>query len=131
MGNKSAVRRNHIATAEDIISFDFEDSTIDNFNNCSYEDFKYQLEHATEMFGGKISIKNRHYTYMGVLQQIRDLRDSGILPPECIELLENLIKLNFDELIRNTEEETGLIIPNYKKDLYKKIIDISQENFCK
>ena len=131
LGNKSLVRRDRIAIPEDIISFDLEDSSIDLFNNSSYLDFIYELSHSEDAYLGDIRMERKPSTYMGYLQKMKDMRDDGILPPECIELLDNIVNLNFDNLISDTQHETGLIIPEYKKDLFRKLIDINQENFIK
>ena len=129
LGNKCVVKRNGARTAEDIISFDLEDSAIDNFNNCTYEDFKCQLENDTKMFSGFITIDGKRGTYMNFLYKIKKLIESGNLPIECIELFEKLNSLNFDNLLNSVESETGLIIPSNKKDWYKKLIDINQQTF--
>lgn len=131
LGNKSVVRHNRIKTAEDIISFDLEDSGIDIFNDCPYADFKYELENEIELFAGFITIDGRHYTYIDCLNQIKKLRDEGYLPNESIELLKNIINLDFDTLLTSVESETGLIIPGNKKDYYKKLIDLNQETFSR
>ena len=54
------------------------------------------------------------------LNQIKKLRDNGYLPNESIELLQNIINLDFDKLLTKVESETGLIIPGNKKDYYTK-----------
>jgi len=131
LGNKNTLKRYGAKGAEDIISFDLEDSGIDWFNNSTYSDFKREINNAEDMFSGVISIDGRDRTYMDYLNRMRELRDSGKLPPECHELFDNILKLDFDGLLASTERETGLIVPTYKKDILRKLIDVSQETFSR
>lgn len=131
LGNKSVVKKDRKSTAEDIMSFDLEDSCINLFNNASYSEFEDELKHTEDIFSGVITIDGRDRTYIDYLNRMRELRDSENLPPECIELFSNILSLNFENLIANIEKETGLIIPTHKKDILKKLIDISQETLSR
>lgn len=131
LGNKRIIRKNRLSTPEDIISFDLEDSEINLFDNGSYNDFIYKLSQAKDFRTGAISIDSKDKSYIGCLNSIKDLLQEGKFPNECVNLLDNLVNLNFDELLRGLERETGFIVPSNRKDLYKELIDVNQETFCK
>ncbi|MBE5757987.1 MAG: hypothetical protein E7345_03560 [Clostridiales bacterium] len=116
---------------EDIISFDFENTSIDLLKDDDYQRMEDILKYAEDLFFGVITLDKTSKTYMDFLNSIKNMYEKGVLPENCREVIDRLSKVNIDEILRDCENSTGFIIPQYKKDFYLKLFDINQEHFAR
>lgn len=130
MGNKNIVRYNR-KPFEDVVSYDFEDSHLDKYCVVDFERFDQIINNGNHAFEGEVKLNSTSLTYMDYLSYMKKIMEDGALPPECVELIKNIIELNFDDVIRDSENSTGFHIPQYKKDYFQKLIDVNQEFFSR